>query len=163
MSARVEKMIKEYPQMVVERDCLRHQLQHFRGVTEQEVIDSMNFSAPGGDRVQTSNISDKTFSVAASYRDRAERLNREWVEQLVERLVVLEEELDFFRAALKALPGVLAGFMTDMVVNGLTWDALEAKYHISRFTVSAYRKKAIRELDSLYAVHDREMADYILG
>ena len=56
MSQRVERMIKDYPSMVMERDCLRHQLANFRGVTEEEIIDSMNFSSPQGERVQTSNI-----------------------------------------------------------------------------------------------------------
>lgn len=163
MSERVEKLIKDYPQMVIERDCLRYQLQNFHGVTEQDVIDSMNFSTPQDDQVQTSNISDKTCSIAATYKERVERLNREWVEHLMTEMVALDEELDFFHAALKALPGVLAEFMHDLVVAGMTWDVLESKYHISRFTVSTYKKKAIRELDLLYAAHDKGIAAYILS
>ena len=55
MSERVERMIKEYPSMVMERDCLRHQLANFQGVTEEEVIDSMTFSRRGsGSRPATS-------------------------------------------------------------------------------------------------------------
>lgn len=162
MSQRVERMIKDYPSMVMERDCLRHQLANFRGVTEEEVIDSMNFSSPQGERVQTSNISDKTASISESYRDRVRRINQDWIDHLCTKLLALEEEIDFFHSALRAISPELAPLMWDLTVERMTWDAVEAKHHISRFTVSKYRKKAICELDSLYAVHDREMAEYIL-
>lgn len=65
-------------------------------------------------------------------------------------------------SSLRALSPEYAAMMWDLVVEGMTWDSLEAKYHICRATVGKYRKKAILELDALYAVHDREMADYIL-
>ena len=45
MSERIEKLIKQYPAMILERDCIQQQLQHFRGVTETDIIDL--WSAPG--------------------------------------------------------------------------------------------------------------------
>lgn len=162
MSERVERMIKDYPSMVMERDYLRHQLANFQGVTEEEVIDSMTFSSPEGERVQTSNITDKTASIATTFRDRVRRINQDWIDHLCTKLLALEEEIDFFHSALQAISPELAPLMWDLTVERMTWDAVEAKHHISRFTVSKYRKKAICELDSLYAVHDREMAEYIL-
>jgi len=162
MSERVEKIIKDYPGTVREIRCLREQIRNFEGVSEQEVIDTMNYSSPEGERVQTSNIADKTASIAATYRERAQRINREWIDHLTTKLLWLEEELDFFHSSLRALSPEYAAMMWDLVVEGLTWDAVEAKHHISRFSISKYRKKAILELDALYAVHDREMADYIL-
>lgn len=162
MSKRVERMIKEYPSMVMERDCLRHQLANFQGVTEEEVIDAMIFSSPEGERVQTSNITDKTASIATAYRDRVRRINRDWIDHLIVKLLALEEEIDFFHSALRSLPPELAPLMWDLSVERLTWDTVEAKHHVCRATIGKYRKKAICELDALYAVHDKEMADYIL-
>ena len=123
----------------------------------------MTFSAPQGDRVQTSDITDKTAMIGISYRERADRINRDWIEHLVVTMAELEEELDFFKAAVDSLPGILAPFMHDMVMEHMTWDCLEAKYHISRYTVSKYRKQAIAKLDEFYAVHEKQMADYILS
>ena len=162
MSERVERIIKDYPGMVMERDCLRHQLANFQGVAEEEIIDSMNYSTPQGERVQTSNISDKTATISECYRDRVHRINRDWIDHLTVKLLALEEEIDFFHSAIRAISPELAPLMWDLTVERLTWDAVEAKHHISRFTVSKYRKKAICELDALYAVHDKEMAEYIL-
>ena len=84
------------------------------------------------------------------------------MEHLVLRLASLDDEIEFFRAAVRSLPGVLAPFMEDMVMERLTWDALESKYHISRKTVSSYKKRSVEELESLYSAHDKELADYIL-
>ena len=163
MSKRVELLIRDYPKLVMRRDCLRNQLQNFKGVTEQEMIDTMNYSAPQGDRVQTSGVSDKTSSIAIAYHEKADRINREWVRHLVIKLAEVEAELDFFHACLSSISPDLVPFMHDLVVERMTWDSLEAKYHISRFTVSKYRRRAIAELDALYADHDREVVSYILS
>ena len=162
MSERIEQLIKRYPEMVLERDCIRQQLLHFRGVTETDIIDSMNYGAPQGDRVQSSNIADKTASIAISYQDRVERINREWLAHLSTKLAALDEELSFLQAAIRSLPGELSDFMEDLVVNGMTWDSLEGRYHISRRTVSNYRKRGIQELDKLYTIHEKELAAYLL-
>lgn len=163
MSKRIEQLIQNYPKMVMRRDCLRNQLQNFKGVTEQEMIDTMNYFTPQGDRVQTSGVSDKTASIAVAYQEKADHINREWVRHLVIKLAEVEEEIDFFHASLASLSPDLVPFMHDLVIERLTWDSLEAKYHISRFTVSKYRRRAIAELDALYADHDQEVASYILS
>ena len=103
MSERVERIIKDYPGMVMERDCLRHQLANFQGVTEEEIIDAMTFSSPEGERVQTSSITDKTASIAISFRDRVHRINRDWIDHLTVKLLFLEEEIDFFLSAIRAI------------------------------------------------------------
>ena len=50
MSERIEKIIKEYHRMKKERNCLEHQIRNFRGISEKEMIDSMNFHSPEGER-----------------------------------------------------------------------------------------------------------------
>ena len=46
MSERVEKLIKEYSKMKVEARCLELQIKDFKGISEDEMIESMNFSQP---------------------------------------------------------------------------------------------------------------------
>lgn len=41
MSVRIEKLIAEYPDMVRDRKCLAYQIAHFRGLSAEEVIESM--------------------------------------------------------------------------------------------------------------------------
>ena len=163
MSERIEKLMRDYPQMKTEVKCLENQIRNFRGISETEMIESMLFSHPEGDRVQTSGVSDKTSRIAISYRERMERINSEWYEYLEKKYLLLSEELRFFESALSSLPGKLSGIMKDMVLDGMTYDSLAAKYFVSRTMVVKYRKRAIVELDRLYTVHDAEVAAYILN
>ena len=149
--------------MKTELRCLEHQIKSFKGISETEMIESMNFSSPEGERVQTSNISNKPATIALNYHARMEEINREWYEYLEKRYVMLSEEVRFFEAALTALSGYLPDFMTDMVVNGCTWDYLCEHYHISRTMVAKNRRKAIVELEELYRKHDDEMVSYMLS
>ena len=57
MSARVEKLISEYPQMVSQKKCLAYQVAHFRGLSPEDVITSMYTAHHEGERVQTSGTS----------------------------------------------------------------------------------------------------------
>ena len=163
MSGRVEKIMQEYQQMVMKRTCLENQIKNFRGITEEEMIDSLQFSQPDGERVQTSGVSDKTARIAVSYRNKMNIINKEWQEHLEKKNAVIVEELIFFESAVLSLSGILPEFISDMVMKGVSWDELANKYHISRTMVAKNRKKAIRELECLYIIQDKAVAEYILS
>lgn len=163
MSVRIEKLIAEYPDMVRDRKCLAYQIAHFRGLSAEEVIESMYTPRQDGERVQTSSLSDKTAQIAMSYRERLNRMNREWYEHLEWRLQCVSDELDFFESAIRALSGELSSVMVCLVLDGMTWDATADALHMSRANIGKLRKKAILELDMLYARHDLETTAYMLG
>ena len=163
MSERIECLMQDYGQMVMERECLKNQIDGFKGLSSGEVIGSMYFTQPEGERVQAGGPSDKTASIAIAYRERMERLNEEWLNFLERRYMTVCEDIRFFESAVGALSGNLPDMVSDMVMGGMTWDALADKYHISRTMVAKSRRKAIRELDVLYARHDLAMREYILS
>ena len=163
MSARVEKLISEYPQMVSQKKCLAYQVAHFRGLSTEDVIASMYTAHHDGERVQTSGTSDKTAQIALNYESRMVRLNREWYEHLEKQLVELTDELNFFEGALRSLPSNVSQVMWDLVVEGMTWDTVADIHHMSRANVGKLRKRAILELDKLYALRDSTSAAYMLN
>lgn len=163
MSTRVETLIRDYPQMVVEKRCLADQLAHFRGLSATEVIESMYTPRMDGERVQTSGASDKTAQIAMNYRERMERINREWFESLEQQLRCLNDELSFFEATLRSLPDGMAEVMNDLVTTQLTWEAIAAKHHMSRANVGKIRKRCIAIMDTLYAAHDQQTTAYLLS
>ena len=113
---RAEAMFKEYKTMKKELSVLQFQMSQFKGVDENDLILSMQFSHPeGGDRVQTSNISDKTASVAMNYRQRMERENDEWFDFLFNRYRYVSEEVAFFESSVAALPDILPNLIMDMI------------------------------------------------
>lgn len=155
--------MQKYPQMVMERTCLENQIKNFKGIAEAEIIESITFTQPNGERVQTSGVSDKTARIAMSYHEKMDRINKEWREHLEKKHSILVGELVLFESAIESLSGNLPEFIADMVMKELTWNDLADKYHVSRTMVAKYRKKAIRELDTLYAIHETTMANFILS
>ena len=106
MNGRVERIMQEYRQMVMERVCLENQIRNFQGITEEEMIDSLQFSQPDAERVQTSGVSDKTGRIAVSYKGKMDRINKEWQAHLEKKHAVLVEELLFFESAALSLSGI---------------------------------------------------------
>ena len=109
MNRRMDEIVKGYPELVQKRDCLAYQLAHFRGFTADEIIESMYTPRQDGERVQTSNLSDKTAQIALDYQERRERINREWYEQMEKELQMVSDEVTFFEAAVHALPIKIRG------------------------------------------------------
>ena len=163
MSVNIENLIREYPKKKRDLECLRQQIADFKGISEEDMIDTMYFTQPEGERVQTSGVSDKTARIAETYRDKMERINAEWYEHLEKEYYELAEEVRFFESALKALPDELADVMTDMIIYRYTWDSLCSIYHVSRTMIAKYRRKAIRELEDMYDQREKEMIAYMLN
>ena len=163
MSQRIEKMLKEYPDMILERDCLAHQIANFRGISAEDVIESMYTSRMDGERVKCSGISDKTAQIALIYRERQDSMYRDWHGYLEGRMIELNDELCFFESAISSLPGRVGSVMCDLVVERMTWRSLAAKYHVSQRMIGKYRAKAITELEKRYETREQQTIDYILG
>ena len=100
MSVRIEKLIAEYPDMVRDRKCLAYQIAHFRGLSAEEVIESMYTPRQDGERVQTSSLSDKTAQIAMNYRDRLNRMNTMGNSRPLALWMVISVTLEDFRSAL---------------------------------------------------------------
>lgn len=162
MSRRMDEIVKEYPEMIQKRDCLAYQLAHFRGLSAEEVIESMYTTQQDGERVQTSNLSDKTAQIALNYRKRRERINREWYEEMEKELQMINDEVTFFEAAVHALPTKIRGAISALFIDQETWDTVQADFHIGRATLSAYRRQALRILENLYADRERLQTAYLL-
>lgn len=163
MNRRLEMMISNYHQKKREQDSLAHQIANFKGVTAVDVIDSMYTPKVGGERVKSSNLSDKTAQIALSYQEKMERINREWYEYLERKLNCVVEEIREFEAALESLPEPLAGVMRDMIIQQHTWDTLASDHHVCRAMISKYRKKAITLLSEIYDQNDRRECEYLLS
>ena len=161
---KAEAMFKEYRTMKKELSVLQFQMSRFQGVDENDLILSMQFSHPEeGERVQTSNISDKTASAAMNYRQIMERENDEWFDFLWSRYRYVSEEISFFESSVAALPGNLSGVMRDLVEGELTWESIAMKYHVTTAMIAKYKKKALCELEAMYELRDRQTEAYILS
>lgn len=159
----VEKLFRSYPERKKELEILKFRISNVKGIDADEVIESMCFSNPQGERVQTSDPSDKTASVAINYRKVADRMEDEYFDSLLEMYQKKKEELDFFLFAISKLSGILPDVIEDMVVEGMSWEELSEKYRVSRTMIAKYRKKALREMEVFYSIRDHSETEMMLS
>lgn len=163
MSERIEKLINDYPSMIREQALLANQIRHFRGLSEIDMIESMVFHTPEGERVQTSGVSQKTASVAVNYSSRVQEMNQEWLKNLEIEYALITEEIVFFRSAIEVLEPKLSELIKDLVIERLQWDEIIRKYHISKTLVAKRRRIAIHELEKFYKNYENIVLNYILS
>lgn len=157
------EMFKEYRKMKQEILVLEFQLRHFDGVSDTDVIESMNYAKSQGERIQTGETADKTGKTAIHYRRVKERMDDDWYDSLFERYEYLNEEVTFFEYAVTQLSGRLQEFVKDLVMERMAWDELRIKYHVSHSMIGKYRKKAEKELDEMYEFRDKLEETYFLS
>lgn len=143
MREHVEKMISEYPRMLKKRALLKTQIESYQPVTVADVIDSMTFSQPEGERVQTSNITDKTCTIALFFRDKVNQLNEEVIGEWMKEYDHLDTEIRFLEDSIRSLPGDLYDVMSILVLDGASWDEAEYWLRMSRNSIATRRREAI--------------------
>lgn len=150
MKGYVEKIINEYPQMVREREQLKKQLESCEFLSAEELINAMSFSHPEGERVQSSELSDKTARIAIGYREKLDKINEELIVPMQKRYNALDEEITFFEESVRGLPDNMVDIMIALFLEGLTWDEAEYNFCMNRRTISDCRKRAISCLVRMY-------------
>ena len=159
----VERIFKEYREWKRNLALLEFELGRFQGIPYEDVIESLCFSKPQGERVQTSGTSDKTGMTAMVYRQVKERLDDEWFDFLLGRYKQIKEEMDFLEYAIRQLSGRLPEIIWDMIIKQVSWQELMIKYNVSHAMVGKYRKKAVEELKRIYELRGHQTDSYLLS
>lgn len=159
----MDKLFKEYGNWKRDLGILEFELSRFQGVPYDDVIESLCFSNPQGDRVQTSGVSDKTGKAAIIYRQVKNRMDDDWFDYLMERHKSIKEEKEFFEYALRQLSGKLPEMIWDMVAEQMSWQELMVKYNVSHAMIGKYRKKAVDELQVIYDMRNQHSDMYMLN
>ena len=163
MREHVERLIADYPRMLSARAFLKQQIESYRPVTMEDIIESMTFYQPDGERVQTSNISDKTCSIALHYRDRVNQMNEEVIGDWVKEYDRLDAEIRFLEQCIRNLPGELYDVISMLVLDGASWDEVEGSLYMSRKTIASRRKEAIGLLTLAYQKQASQIEAAILA
>ena len=157
------EMFKGYQDMRQECIVLEFQIRQFEGISHEDVIESMTYSNPQEEKVQTSRLSDRTGKTAIRYRRVKERLDDDWYDSLLSRYQYLQEEIQFFEYAVTKLSGRLPEFVRDMVMDRMSWTELMSKYSVGHSMVGKYRKMAEKELNVLYEIREKQADSYMLS
>ena len=158
---RAEEVIKRYDEIKKELRLLDFQLSNFKGISENDIIDTMTYSHAEGDKVKTSGTSDKTFNIAIKCKSIMERKNDEWYEFLWQRKISLTEEIDFFEQSIEIIEH--SDIAKAMFIQKMTWTEIESLFSISHSSVGKYRKQIVKELEEIYDARDRQLESYLLS
>lgn len=145
----VEYLLKNYHEIKRNLDRLNFEIERFSGLSYDKVIESLNFTTPEGERVQSSSVSDKSSRIALSYREYADKLNGD-VMTLAWQYHIERSEMDVLEYCITLLEPRLSEVITDMFINRMTWTELCNKYYVSVAMIGKYRKKGISEICRMY-------------
>ncbi len=159
----VEKLIREYPMMLQHRDFLKRQIENYQPITVEDVIDSMTFSRPDGERVQTGRTSDKTCSIAMYCRDKVNRMNEEVIRDWVREYDRLDEEIGFLESCIHRLPEDVYKVMAILVFDGKPWSEAERILFMSRKAIAARRLEGLGLITLEYQKRASVMEAEMLG
>ena len=87
----------------------------------------------------------------------------EWYAYLRKRLSMLEKELSLLESAIDRLPDSLRETARMLLLEDASWDEACARMHISRMTLSRYRKQALEKLSEAFALHEQEYIGVLLS
>ena len=163
MKGYVEKMISEYPHMVREREHLRKQIEAQEFLSAEELICAMSFSHPDGERVQSSNLSDKTARIALEYQEKLEEINNELIVPMQKRYDALDTEISFLESSIEELPEDMTSAMKELVIYGFTWEEVAANLYISITKLFKIRRAAIECLVRTYQKRESQLAGELLS
>ena len=161
MKGYVEKIIKEYPQMAREVERLDKQIKSCEFISADELIITMAFSHPDGERVQSSNLSDKTAKIAISYQRKLDCINEELVMPMIKRKEALEEEISFFEDSVNHLPEDILEI--SQAIFGMTWEEAESCFYTNSWGIRNCRKRAIDCLVRSYQIRASQTEAFLFS
>lgn len=143
-------LLEHYNQMRAEIDTLKFELGNLTRIKDSEMIEAMTFSAPSGERVDTSEVSDKTTRIALTYQKKLTQMQREAMDEITKRLSYLTdvtERLDFYIEKLSSLDSAI---LKEHYFEKYSWRELQELKGISTKTLISHRDEAVKQLVKMY-------------
>lgn len=146
----VECLLKNYNEILKDIEQLKFEYEAYKDMESEEVIEAMNFSCGSEERIQTSNISDKTCKIALIYNEATKRMNKESREEIYKMMKATELEMARLNYCIERLEPQVKEVIKDIFIEGLQWKDICSKISISEKTLNKYRKKGIEDIISMF-------------
>lgn len=147
----VTEKLKKYNQNKQRLAALKYELENFSGVDSDEVISSMNFShGETGGQTSTGHVSDKTYHIALSYQDEADRQAAEARAAIVEEYRSLTKEVERLDHYITLLEPQEGAVIRMAYVEHKTNDEIADTMNVSTRTVRYIRNRALENLCEMY-------------
>ena len=131
------------------RDILRYELEHPIEVSDNEMLEAMSF-LKGSGGVPLGGVSNKTLYIALNYHDAAGHLNADARNDLVKRLLPLENEINRLEYYVKMLSEREQNIIRKCYFEGRQQQDVAVELGVTAWTVRKYRDQAVDKLSEMY-------------
>ncbi len=150
----VEYLLKNYKEILKDIDQLKFEYESFKGITQDEFIESLNFSSRKNDefniKIQENKIQDKTSKIALVYSESLKRINKENKEEIYKIIKATELEIVRLNYCINRLDQKLKAVIKELFLEKSTWNKTALKCSISEKTLSKYKNKGIDEIAKMF-------------
>lgn len=146
----VEYLLKNYHSIQQEVEQLKFEIACFPELSPIETIEMLNYQKSEGDRVQTSDVTDKTAKIALIYSEVTARLNDEARKEIENVIKVTEFELAKLHFSIEQLEPHLQQVIESLFFDRLTVYAVSREQSVAERTVQKYKQQAIDILASRF-------------
>lgn len=146
----VIERLKSYPALIQKRNILRYELEHPTVVSDEEMLEAMNY-LKGSGGIPHGGVSNKTLYIALNYHEAAASLNAEARNDLLKRLLPLENEIAKLEYYLKMLTKREQSIIRKCFFEGKQQQDVAEELGVTAWTVRRYRDQAVDKLTEMYA------------
>lgn len=142
----VEYLLKNYHQIKREIEMLKPLLNQDIYESMEETIEGMVFKTSQEEKVQSTKVSDKTASIALTYRQENERENLKEKRDLEKVIKGNERELLQLEQVIETLSSQYNKVIKGIYIKRQSRKQLCSQLFISENTLNRYRKKGVEEM-----------------
>lgn len=154
MSAEMKNYILNLLETYQDRErkiaALRYELAHPAHVSPEEMIGAMSFARGDGTVRSEGHISNKTLYIALNYKEQADQINIETVDEVARRLLVLEQEQDRLVYYVSLLEKRQNNVLRLAYFERCTWDEVARMLGVALRTAHKIKAQAIEKLAEMY-------------
>jgi len=151
MKARVTQLLETYAERERQIALLHYEMQHTARISPEEMINGMSLGhsdSMGGSG--HGHISNKTMYIALNYQEQMERINKESINDIADKLLQLEGEQDRLRYYVSLLQRREADVIRQFYFEGYSWEETAKKTGVALRTAHKIRNRAIDRLAEWY-------------
>jgi len=154
MSAEIKNYVLNLLESYQDRErkiaVLRYELDHPMQISQDEMIRTMNFTRGDGTGRTDGHISNKTLYIALNYKEQADRINAETVDEVARRLVILEQEQNRLVYYVSLLDKRQADVLRLAFFERSSWDEIAKMLGVALRTAHKIKTQALDKLVEMY-------------
>lgn len=136
--------------------ALRYELSHPAKISLTEMIEMMSLSRGDGTGHSNGYVSNKTLHIALNYQEDTVKLNEDTVNEIITRLMELEQTQDRLKYYVSLLEKRQAEIIRLFYFEGCNQDEAAKRLGIVPRTIRRIKKEAVAKLAELYSLSQKQ-------